>query len=417
MAASSGLILMSEDGAVEIVPGVYKLGAQGNALAIETGLGIILMDTGPGGEKTKTMISSLRAVSDLPVHSIVYSHGHVGYNFGCEQWINHSIERGDPAPRVLAHARLPARYRRYRETAGLQSWLNTRQFRTNVPAEVPDHWYRMPDETYEKRLVIHGGIRDVELIYAPSETDDVTALWLPKERLLYGSASCIHSVANIGTPLRTLRDPIRWAETMEMMNALSPAILMPEFGDPIHGEKEVSAFLLLVAQVLRWMRKEVVDRMNKGMSLNQILHDMVYPQEWLDHPRLQQRYGAFDYIVQDIWRAENGWWDRNPTTLHSATEAEAGEAMFSAIADPARAISRARELDAEGKMQLALNVLDMLVNGPADNVHVQEARALKAECCCKLAETVAPFVSRQLYLSAADDLMGRPVAPEGVSLW
>lgn len=90
----------------------------------------------------------------------------------------------------------------------------------------------MPDETYETRMVIHGGRRDVELIYAPSETDDVTAVWIPGERLLYGSAAVIRSIPNVGTPLRTIRDPVRWAETLERLYALPPAFSFPNSATP-----------------------------------------------------------------------------------------------------------------------------------------------------------------------------------------
>lgn len=410
-------VLMTKDGATRITSGIYSLGAQGNALAIETQAGIVLVDTGPGGVKTDKMISSLRAVSDLPLHAIVYSHGHVGYNFGVDQWLKHAADRGDPKPRTIAHARLPARYQRYRETAGLQAWLNIRQFRTNVPLDMPDHWYRTPDETYDMRLVIHGGDRDVELIYAPSETDDVTAVWVPGERLLYGSAAVIPSLPNVGTPLRTIRDPVRWADTLERLYALGPRILVPEFGAPISTEAEIKESLLLHAQVLRWLREQVVNRMNLGMDLDSIVHDIRYPEKWLAHKRLQQRYGAFDYIVRDIWRSENGWWDRNPTHLHPAPPSEVGSAILSAIADPERVLARARELATEGKPQLAMHVLDLLANGPGDHAHVQQARSLKAKMCETLSSSASSFVSRQLYLSAADDLLGRPIAPTDDAVW
>ncbi len=407
-------ILMTKDGASAIAPGIFSLGAQGNALAIETEAGIILVDTGPGGKKTDRMIASLREVSALPVHAIVYSHGHVGYNFGAEQWVKHAAERGEPKPRIIAHARLAVRYRRYRETDGLQAWLNSRQFRTPISPDMPEHWYRLPDETYNDGMVIHGGNRDVELIYAPSETDDVTAVWLPRERLLYGSAAVIRNLPNVGTPLRTIRDPIRWAETLEKLYALKPRILVPEFGDPVSTEDEIRERLLLPARVLRWMRKEVVNRMNAGMDLESIVHDLRIPDEWLNHKQLQQRYGSFDYIIRDIWRSENGWWDRNPTNLHPAPPRDIGAAVLSAISDPTHVLKRACELEAEGKPQLAMHVLDLLVNGPADHPQVQEARALKAKLCEVCSETASSYVSRQLYLSSADDLLGRPIKGEPV---
>lgn len=233
----------------------------------------------------------------------------------------------------------------------------------------------MPDETYETRMVIHGGRRDVELIYAPSETDDVTAVWIPGERLLYGSAAVIRSIPNVGTPLRTIRDPVRWAETLERLYALSPRILVPEFGNPVSDEAKIRECLLLPAEVLRWLRKEVVDRMNRGMDLESIVHDIRYPEDWLTHERLQQRYGAFDYIVRDIWRSENGWWDRNATSLHPAAPADVGSAIFAAISDPSHVIKQATQLEQEGKPQLAMHVLDLLTNGPSDAPHVQQALA------------------------------------------
>ncbi len=52
------------------------------------------------------------------------------------------------------------------------------------------------------------------LIAAPSETDDAIAAWWPTGRLLYGGPAVIDSVPNVGTPFRTLRDPVRWADSL-----------------------------------------------------------------------------------------------------------------------------------------------------------------------------------------------------------
>ena len=74
-----------------LVPdGVWVLAAQGNALAIETDQGVVLVDTGRGGKMTEGMIAELRTLTDAPVSAICYSHGHVGYNAGLPQWVDHN---------------------------------------------------------------------------------------------------------------------------------------------------------------------------------------------------------------------------------------------------------------------------------------------------------------------------------------
>ena len=79
-----------------------------------------------------------------------------------------------------------------------------------------------PTETFGERLVIGSGEQRVELFWAPSETDDAIALWHPGQRLLYGGPALLDSIPNIGTPFRTLRDTVRWADTLEAMAALRP---------------------------------------------------------------------------------------------------------------------------------------------------------------------------------------------------
>jgi alkyl sulfatase BDS1-like metallo-beta-lactamase superfamily hydrolase len=397
-------MLMTPDGAREVAEGVYVLGAQGNALAVRAGGQVVLMDTGPGGRKTDAMIASLRAVTDAPVGTIVYSHGHGGYNMGVHQWLRHAADRGEPVPRIIAHARVPHRFRRYQQTAGLQAWLNAHQFRVPFQSVLRTDSYRMPDCTYEGRMTLSFADREIVLVAAPSETDDVTALWIPDVRLLYGSAAVIMAMPNVGTPLRTLRDPLRWADSLDRLSALDPAIVVPEFGPPVTDPAGVADALVLPAQVLRWIHAEVVSRMNTGKDLVEILHEIELPTAWAAHRALKQTYGCLDYIVRDVWRSENGWWDRNPTSLHPATRAAAGAAVLSALGDPEAVLSRAEMLRTNGDPQLALHVLDLLVDGPVENPVIRRARRLKAEVCEDCAAQQGAYPSRQLYLSAADDL-------------
>ena len=202
------------------------------------------------------------------------------------------------------------------------------------------------------------------MIWAPSETDDALAVWLPDDGLLLGGAATPgFTIPNIGTPLRTQRFTIRWAETLDRLGALGATRLLTEFGPLIEGD-DIDEQLARTAEALRWIRDEVVERMNAGMSEGEILADITYPDELFDRPWMRPTYGAPDYIVRDVYREENGWWDRNPTTLHPAPPAEAAAAVLSAIADPQAVLDRARALADDGQTQLALHVVDLLALGP-----------------------------------------------------
>ncbi len=393
--------LTDEHAPTPIAPGVHLIAGQGNSLLVETDKGLILTDSGPGGKVTRRMIAEVRALSPKPLLAIVYSHGHAGYNYGAYLWLEDAESRGHPAPELIAQERLPVRYRRYQETWGLQSHLNHIQFNVNWPEQPPEKWFTHPTQLFADRYEIDGGNRKVILLAAPSETDDALAVWLPDCRVLYAGPAFIKSIPNIGTPLRTLRDPVRWADSLERLIALEPEILIPEFGSPVHGVEESRAALALSVEALRYLRRETVARMNRGMTEIEILHDIEYPDRIFKHPLMKPSYGMPDYIVRDIWRSENGWWDRNPTNLHPAHPADAARAIREAIADPEAVLAAAEAKMAEGKTQLALHVLDLLALCPDDEEPVRRARALKAQALEQLAGSNSSFVSQQIYRAEA----------------
>ena len=397
-------VLSGELAGQVLTDGIYVLPGQGNTLAIETDNGVVIVDAS-GHTHAAGMIAELRERTDSPVYAIVYSHGHHGYNAAVDVWQQHNGDRGDPPPRLIGHENVVKRYARYRETAGLQTRMLAIQFnsRKHVPLELLAKGLALHDltETFTDTMTVVDGARRVELIWAPSEVDDALAVWLPDDGMIFGGAATPgFTIPNIGTPLRTQRYTIRWAVTLERLAELGANRLVTEFGPMIEGDA-VNEQLLATARALRWLRDEVVRRMNDGMDEGEILADMTYPDELFDLPWMRPTYGDPDYIVRDLYREENGWWDRNPTTLHPAPPTDAADAVLSAIAEPGLVLARARELAASGETQLALHVIDLLALSKSDEPEVVEARALKAELCRARAGEVEPFVSKSCYRSTA----------------
>lgn len=394
--------LLVGTGSETVAPGLHILRGQGQSFVAETDAGLVVIDAGPGGSVTQGMIESLRQLSDAPVHALCYSHGHIGYNAGVPQWLEHARQRGEPAPRIIAHRNVPRRHARYRETQALQHRMAEVQF--NRSPGFFEHRLTMhePTETFDERLAIGSGEQRIELLWAPSETDDAIALWSPAQRVLYGGAALLDSIPNIGTPFRTLRDTVRWAGTLEALAALGPRIAVREFGPVIEGEDQVRQVLTHTARALRWLRAEVVRLMNEGLNEQQVLARMHYPEELFGVPWMKPTYGDPSYIVRDIYRSENGWWDRNPTTLHPEPPEAVGAAVAQAIADKPAVIASARALADAGRSQLALHVIDLLATAHGDAPEIAQARALKAAWLRERATQVASYVSRNLYKVSAD---------------
>ena len=73
-----------------LADGVHVLGGMGNALTVETDIGVIQIDTGQSRKQAKHMLAKLRDITDAPIHAIAYSHGHLGYNNAVPTWLAHA---------------------------------------------------------------------------------------------------------------------------------------------------------------------------------------------------------------------------------------------------------------------------------------------------------------------------------------
>ena len=243
-----------------IQPGFHVLPGQGNALAAETDAGVVLVDSGMR-RRAQAMMDSLRRFTDQAVHAICYSHGHHGYNASVDLWQAHNRDRGDAPPRLIAHANLLRRHARYRETDELQRRSAAVQFpgRQGVPIDLLREGMVLfdPDEVFEDALTLVTGNRPVQALWVPSETDDAIALWFPADGLLYGGAATPgDTIPNIGTPLRTQRLTIRWADSLDRLVALDAEVLVTEFGPVIRGAAAIRTRLTATAEALRWLRDE-----------------------------------------------------------------------------------------------------------------------------------------------------------------
>ena len=106
-------------------------------------------------------------------------------------------------------------------------------------------------------------------------------------------------------------------------------------------------------------------------------------------------------MIQDIWRIEAGWWDRNITSVHPAPAAAGTAAVLDAISDKGAVLAAARGHLERGELQLALHVVDLLAMADSSDTDVVEAKELKAEIAAELARTSPTYMSANYYQAVA----------------
>ncbi len=340
--------LMSMLGFEEIAPGVGFVCGFGNVTAIETDVGLMMVDTGSpltGGHSR----SLLRGWRPADVHTVVYTHGHVDHVCGIQHF-------PDPDMHVLAHEAVAARFDRYLLTAGYNGHINARQFQ--IPGLAWPTEYRYPDETYADRRDLTVGDLAVELRHARGETDDHTYVWLPERGVLCTGDLFIWASPNCGNPQKAQRYPREWAVALREMASLGAEVLCPGHGVPILGRARVKQALEETAELLQHLHDATLGMMNDGATLDDILHTVKAPTRLLERPYLRPVYDEPDFIVRNIWRLYGGWYDGNPARLKPPQDHALATQVVALAGGPEALVERARALADAQELALACQLVE-----------------------------------------------------------
>lgn len=388
----------------EVAPGVAFVSSFANATAIATGEGLVLVDTGSfffAGQ----VYALVRRFSTAPLHTAVFTHGHVDHVFGVERYEAEPRPPGTPPVRVVAHEGVPRRFARYRLTAGWNACINARQFRVATPWPVS---YRQPDVTYAEALTLEIGGESFELRHARGETDDATWVWVPSRRVLCTGDLFIWAAPNAGNPQKVQRYPGEWARALREMERLGAEVLCPGHGWPIVGAARVKEALSDTAELLETLHDRTVALMNEGATLETILHEVKAPPHLLEKPYLRPVYDDPEFIVRNVWRLYGGWWDGDPAELKPAPRAALAAELAALAGGASRLAARARELFAAGDLALACHLVELAARAaPTD----EAVTALRREIYRARAEAEPSLMARGIFSAAAEERPAR--RPDG----
>ncbi|MGD0378575.1 MAG: alkyl sulfatase dimerization domain-containing protein [Acidimicrobiales bacterium] len=400
-------------GLVEVVPGAAFVPSFANVSALTTDDGLVLVDTG-SSFVAEAVHEALRGWSAQRLNTAIYSHGHIDHVFGVGVWEQESSTEGWPAPVVVAHDAVPARFDRYIVTAGYNEVINQRQF--GVPGLRWPTEYRYPDRTYAQHLELDVGGVALELHHARGETDDHTWTWVPSSRVLCCGDLFIWASPNAGNPQKVQRYPREWAVALREMVALEPEVLLPGHGFPVVGAARVAQALTDTADLLDSLVDQTIELMNAGARLDEVLHTVAAPAHLLDRPYLRPVYDEPEFVVRNVWRLYGGWWDGNPSSLKPAPEAAlAGELAALAggagvLADRALTLagSPPEGTDPALAMRLAGHLAELAALAAPGDPAVHRVRA---EVFTRLSERATSTMAKGVFTWTARDSEGRASGP------
>ncbi len=341
----TGLFLGVEPGLRELAEGVAFVPSFCNVMPVRTGDGLVLIDTGSSmaAEANHYLV---RQWCDDPLHTAVYTHGHIDHCMGMPPWDAEALARGSARPRVIAHRAVLSRFERYRASAGYNGAINRRQFALDDFTWPTD--YRLPDEVFDDARTLEVGEQRFTLRHARGETDDHAWLTLEGTRALYPGDLFLWCSPNAGNPQKVQRYPLDWALALRAMVREEPELMLPSHGLPLAGRERIARVLGTTADALEHLHDAALGMMNEGASLDAVLHSVRLPRELAELPWLQPIYDEPEFVLRNVWRYYGGWWDGDPARLHPPSEGALARETAALAGGADRLAGRAVELVERG---------------------------------------------------------------------
>jgi glyoxylase-like metal-dependent hydrolase (beta-lactamase superfamily II) len=398
-------------GPVEVAERTFFQSQLSGVTGFDTDDGLVLVDTGTAFF-APSLAELLRQRTTAPVHTAIYTHGHVDHAFGLPAFLVADQDR----PNVIGQAAMPSRFERYARTPHHNTAVNNRQFAgvpdddaiagaSGVRFEVPEY---PPDTLFDDRLRIEVGGVSFELHAARGETDDHTWVFCPERSVLCPGDLIIWGVPNAGNPQKVQRYPWDWASALREMAAYRPRSLAPGHGGPIVDDPElVQRVLIETAEFLEALVDRTISAMEHGSPPHvDIVRQIELPSS--ASPWLQPVYDEAEFIVRNVIRHFGGWWTGRPSELKPAARATVANEVAALAGGPAALVGRATTLADAGELALACHLADYALEAAPDD---EAVAAAVADLYDRRADGETSLMAINLFRSAATYARdGRPFA-------
>jgi cyclase len=257
----------------KITDGIYvyvgtKLNS--NCGIVLTQEGVVLIDSGHNPTDSRAILEAVKKLTPMPVRFLIDTEPHNDHTTG------HFVF--SPPATVIAHEGATASMKQ-----GYSPERNQKLMAQSPEMRAAFEGFRLvlPHIEYRDKMTLNVGERTFELLYLKgvhSEAD--TAVWLPKERVLFSASGIVVNQFNILRPFVTIPDILAAAK---MLKGLNPEHVIPGHGIPgtVKIFEDTEKYYALLVERVGKMVKD-------GKSLDEIKKELQMPE--YDHWATKERF-------------------------------------------------------------------------------------------------------------------------------
>ena len=318
---------------VAIADGVYQflspdiggIEVDGNSIAIVNQSDVLVFDTNVLPSSAQAVLGELRKITDKPVRYVVNSHWHPDHWDGNEVYAkkfpNLEIIASEDSRRLMLNTMQVYIKTLEFETRGMnkefENDLKTGKSTDGSPLTEKDRHeiedtlradqnflteYNgmhpvLPTLTFDQKLTLFRGGREIRLIHLVGNTAGDTVLYLPKEKILLTGDLLVYPI-----PYMASSHPTAWIESLKTLSALDTNVIVPGHGQAQHDKN----YLNLVTESLQSVVDQVNNALQHGMTLEQtqkfVKLDAIRVKFTHNDPQLNEEFqGNFAPIVRQVY--------------------------------------------------------------------------------------------------------------------
>lgn len=375
-----------------------------NAIAIIAHHSVILVDTLDSDVRSKILLEDLKKITDKPVKTIIFTHGHPDHRGGAATF-------KDTVEEIIAFdsMKMPPKY-----FDRITPFLNERgekQFGIALSDEeaisqgigiregraVNEGTYQFlkPTTLYHEDKIERDidGIH-LELVRAPGECDDELFVYLPDDKVMCAGDNYVGCFPNLyairGTPYR---DVTVWIETLERMLTYDTEYFLPGHGPLLQTQAKIKEVIGNYKDAIESILFQTLDCMRQGMTLDETVQAVHLEDKYQSLEYLEEYYGTVEWSVKSIYNGYVGWFDGNVNQLMPVSLNVYNKTLLELIGED-KLIEKVNNLMQKEEYQLALQLLEL----------VDDYKDLKKECLLNRAKQMTSANARHYFICAAKEL-------------